>query len=129
MIKYLWKKWFSYKGKYFYKNFKCVPSFLGEVGYFLKTGLLYESTYDMYGYLIQHILKCLEEYKENQKGYSTFIQTDKNLTEIVDEMIEYLKIMKKYQDVYYYEEYETLYNGAKNRFFELFKEYFECLWD
>lgn len=126
MIKYLWKKWFSYRGKYFYKNFKCISGFIGEVRYFLKTGLLYESTYDMYGYLTHNILKCLENYKENREGYSTL---PGSWNDIIDKMIYYLKIMKQYQEVYYYEEYETLYNGAKNRFFELFREYFECLWD
>lgn len=128
MIKYLWKKWFPYRGKYFYKNFKRIPGFIGEVRYFLKTGLLYKSTYDMYKYLTIHILKCLEDYKENQESYPLYVGSEKVWKEILEEMIQCLKTMKKYQDVYYYEEYETFYLNAKNRFFELFREYFESLW-
>lgn len=129
MIKYLFNKWFSYKGKYFYKNFMKIPRFIGEVHYFLKTGLIYEATYNHDLYITEHILKCLKEYQNNHMGWPPEYENQEDWNKTVDKMIHYLEIMlddNKPGSMY---DVGILYNSAKNRFFELYNKYFNYLWD
>ena len=62
--------------------------------------------------------------------YPTYVGSDEEWNNILDKMINYLSIMKQYQDDYYFDDKkEMLYEGAKTRFFELFKQYLKTLWD
>lgn len=130
MIKYLWKKWFNNTGVYFYINFINIPKFFKELHYFLKTGLVYEATYNHDMYISEHILKCLREYRKVHIGYPVDFKDEKEWNETLDEMIKYLEIMlnnnNNSEDIY---GMGILYNSARNRFFELYSRCFNYLWD
>lgn len=126
MIKYLWKKWFIYKGLNFYKNFKYVAGFLGEVKYFLKTGLIYESTYNHDGYITDHLLKCLKMFRKNHAGYPVSYKSIEEYDAELDELIMYLEIMN--DDSIYDDIDNCVYEGAKTRFFKLYEKLFNSLW-
>ena len=129
MIKYLWKKWFDNTGVYFYINFINIPKFFKELHYFLKTGLVYEATYNHDMYISEYILKCLREYRKEHMGYPVDFKEEKEWDETLDKMINYLEIMldnNKSENIY---DVGMLYTSAKNRFFELYSKYFNYLWD
>lgn len=126
MIKYLWKKWFIYRGLNFYKNFKHIGGFLGEVRYFLKTGLLYESTYNHDGYITEHILKCLKVFRKNHAGYPVSYKSIEEYDAELDELIMYLELMN--DDSIYDDIDNCVYEGAKTRFFKLYEKLFNSLW-
>lgn len=130
MIKYLWKKWFdNNKGIYFYINFINIPKFFKELHYFLKTGLVYEATYNHDMYITKHILTCLKEYQKHHMGYPLDFKEEKDWNKTIDDMIHYLEIMLDDDKPGSMYDIDMLYNSAKNRFFELYAKYFNYIWD
>ena len=151
MIKKLWKKWiFPWRGESFrvrWYNLIRFPKnfckFIGEVFFFLKHGYPYEATYDLYYYFINHMESILVDFTDGLHGCPCNIEQEE-WEKILGDMIGALKGMDEIRyekeipikadhnikDVREYEEKKWKYlQNNKERFFELFSEWFYNLWD
>lgn len=147
MIKKLWKKWFSFRGIYFYKNFKYIPKFIGEFVFFIKNGYTYDATYNHFDWFIEMESKILNDLIKNSNEYPSEF-TKYNTTEcpdagyeewikIIKKMVHCLDKMDENNDEYLnmpinkesWKKQDDSMREAKEEFFNLFNEYFYSMWD
>lgn len=149
----IFKRCFSYKGRYWYKNIKNIPLYFKLIHHLVKYGYDEYALWGTFGWFTDTMKSVLTRYKGGHCGTPILIDnypmdsyaTDnesKALREkneqiwdnIISRMIELLDLMDETNPIYHTEEYdykrtdESLTN-AKNEFFKLFSEHFWNLWD
>lgn len=122
---------FQYKGKYFYNNIKDIPRLFSRLKFVIKHGYYPQAKWETFCYFTDMFIEILTEYRYLRSGdpvISGDIEKDKKeFDSVLDEMIDCLNLLKKYN--YEYSVDIIIRENVKNKFFELFSKYFYDLWD
>ncbi|MBQ9673264.1 MAG: hypothetical protein IJV39_01420 [Ruminococcus sp.] len=148
--KSIFKRCFSYKGKYWFYNTKEIPTYIKQMRFLMKHGYDMYACWETFDWFIHTIRKILthqryyrhgspvtvdglNEYipdEEKQKALTE--QNEKNWNQILDTMFALLDEMDEenpeYENLDYHQQ-QTKMNTSKDIFFKLFSQYFYYLWD
>ena len=124
--KKIFKRFFHWPMRYWYRNVANIPGYLRAMHYLIKHGYDEYATWETFDWFIDTMKSVLTEFRNTHSGYPVFTMEsmdDETIDEFakrydagIDRMIELLGLMDEN-------------NGAKEEFFELFSEYFYTLWD
>lgn len=119
---------FQYKGKYFYKNIKDIPLFFSRLKFVIKHGYYPQAEWETFYYFIDIFTEIISTYRYERNGTPVITgdvdKDEKDFNLVLEEMLNCLQIMKKYDNIDY-----VVVNNVKDRFFKLFSKYFYDLWD
>ena len=91
--------------------------------FLLKNGYPEPALWECFSYFRYSWMEILTNLRYNNHGTPSIFETDEEWEAILDQMIEYLKLMDIDNDE------ENKAYAAKDEFFKLFSKYFYCLWD
>lgn len=149
--KEIFERCFMFSGFRWYKNIKYIPRYFREMHFLIKNGYDKYAAWSINTWFMDTMKNILKRYREHHLSYPIVIDNypfyssnnskeDKQLREnnnrkwdgIIDSMINLLDDMDefnpKYEGCDYFKSSE-MQTEAKNKFFELFSQYFYCLWD
>lgn len=149
--KRIFKRCFSYSGKYWYKNIKQIPRYFKLIHHLIKYGYDEYATWETFDWFIYTIRDILKYYRSNHHSVPILIEdypfdscdnreeskekrklNDELWDSIIDKMISLLDDMDennhKYEKLDFYKK-DELIEKSKNEFFKLFSEHFYRLWD
>jgi len=139
----IFKRCFSYRPKYWYKNIAKIPLYFRLMRYLIKHGYDEYATWETFDWFISTMKPILQSFRDNHDGYPVVSYQDKDLqsaSEVaydadLDKMISLLDDMDESNPKYESKEYSgsTLQfkemEKAKDEFFALFAKHFYSLWD
>ena len=121
---------FQYKGKYFYKNIKDIPTFFSRLKFVIKHGYYPQAEWETFCYFIDIFIEIISTYRYERNGTPVITgdidKDEKDFNLVLEEMLNCLQIMKKYDSI---DIDDIIINKAKDKFFKLFSKYFYDLWD
>lgn len=121
---------FQYKGKYFYKNIKDIPTFFSRLKFVIKHGYYPQAEWETFCYFIDIFIEIISTYRYERNGTPVITgdidKDEKDFNLVLEEMLNCLQIMKKYDPI---DIDDIIINKAKDKFFKLFSKYFYDLWD
>ena len=121
---------FPYKGKYFYKNIKDIPTFFSRLKFVIKHGYYPQAEWETFCYFIDIFIEIISTYRYERNGTPVITgdidKDEKDFNLVLEEMLNCLQIMKKYDPI---DIDDIIINKAKDKFFKLFSKYFYDLWD
>ena len=135
---------FVFHGKSWWRNLKNIPIFIKRIFFTLKHGYSPVAQWETFEWFIAVMREILINYRDNRTGtpvvipdYHTddLISENKNIeiyNNMLNEMIELLDKMDECNSTYNgvsLEEMHSAMDSAKNKFFDLFSNYFYTLWD
>ncbi len=129
---------FAYPKSVWWRNFKDIPIFFKRIFFTLKHGYSPAAQWDTFSWFIAVMREVLHYYRYKRFGdpiittYEDIAKNSEAYNKILDEMIQLLDNMDECNPKYFnisIQEKQEQCIIAKNRFFELFSEYFYFLWD
>lgn len=136
---------FMFRGAQFWRNVKDIPIFIKRIFFVLKHGYSPVAQWSTDSWFIDVMDEILTKYRYNRMGDPIVIdnyfnddgtenasENTETYNKILDRMIELLRQMDESNPVYEDMEWKTvdeLRMNAKNNFFKMFSEYFQCLWN
>ena len=138
--KKIFKRCFSWRGKYWYKNIKEIPLYFRLMHHLIKHGYDEYAAWETFNWFIGPMKPILSTFRSNHHGYPVVSYDDRDLQEQsereydadIDRMIELLDAMdednQKYNGMSAKERYGKMYE-SKDEFFNLFAKHFYSLWD
>lgn len=152
--KKIFKRCFTYRGRWWYRNIGQIPSYFRQLKFLIKHGYDVSARWDTFSWFISTMREVLTCYKEQHYGVPIIVENypvgiatsdeekkivddnEKQWNNIIDQMIELLDLMDECNPIYDQPEYqEDIWktdreiNKAKEEFFQLFSKYFYYLWD
>lgn len=129
--KKIFKRCFDYRGKYWYMNFKQIPTYFRLMHHLIKYGYDEYATWETFNWFIDTMKPILTSYNKNRWGCPGDME-DEEWDLIINRMIALLDDMyegnPKYETMEYGKRYDEM-DVAKDEFFKLFSKYFYYLWD
>lgn len=138
----IFKRCFSYCKRYWYMNIKEIPLYFKLMHHLIKYGYDSYANINTYDWFMETMKSILKDFRQNHNGYPV-VSFDKESQAAsakeydagLDTMISLLDDMDECNPKYEDEKYNDVelllkeINDAKDKFFELFSEYFYSLWD
>lgn len=119
------------KGARLTSKIKDIPVFISRIAYTLRHGYSPLAVWEIEAWFADTMLEILKEYNKTKHGYP-FGTTEEEWTNILNEMIAALDEMREGNPCYDDEDLTReaeMRIAAKDRFMELFSEWFFNLWD
>lgn len=136
---------FMYRGKYFWENFRDIPTLFERIFFMLKHGYSPVAKWETFAWFIDVMKEILTNYRYNRCGDQILIdnylnndgtenrdENEEANNKLFDRMIELLNKMDERNEIYDdmdWKAKDRLMNNAKNEFFKLFSEHFYGFWD
>lgn len=129
--KKIFERCFDYKGRYWYKNFRYIPTYFRLMRHLIKYGYDEYATWETFNWFAETMKSILISYNKNRWGCPGDME-DEEWDLIINKMIALLDDMHegnpKYKTMEYGKRYDEM-DVAKDEFFKLFSKYFYYLWD
>lgn len=129
---------FAYPKRFWYRNFRDIPTLFKRIFFTLKHGYTPAAQWDTFSWFIAVMREVLRYYRYERVGTSVVIpyadinENSEAYNKILDEMILLLEEMDDCNPKYFNmdsRKAQEQCTAAKDRFFELFSKYFYSLWD
>lgn len=129
--KKIFKQVFTARGKYFYMNFKSIPTYFKLIWHLNKYGYDKYALWSTCYWFIDTMKDVLTRYNGDRMGYPcnmTEYEWDKTISRMIALLGDMDENNPEYDDLSLAEIYQRQ-QVAKNEFFALFSKYFYDLWD
>ena len=148
--KAIFKRCFSYKGRYWFYNIKEIPIYIKQMRFLRKHGYDEFANWETFAWFIKTMQEILTYYRFHRNGSPIKIaemneyipdetkreaiiaQNEESWNNIIDQMLALLNKMDENNPAYDnmdYVEKHTKMNESKDEFFKLFSKHFYDLWD